>query len=50
MAEEDEKPDKATIKKYETLGQVIQDNAEGLARLEEEIPAKERREKEGREK
>ena len=33
-----------TVQKYEMLGKLIQENAEGLAALEEEIPAEKLRE------
>lgn len=33
-----------TVRKYEMLGKLIQENAEGLAALEEEIPAEKARE------
>jgi len=40
----DLKADDETEKKYEALGKLIQENAEGLAALEEEKPAEKKRE------
>jgi len=40
------KADNKTEKKYEALGKIIQENAEGLASLEEEKPAEKKRQEE----